>query len=252
MTPLQAAERAARRAGDLLRSNFHLPKEIDEAQHHDVKLALDRKSQDLITEDLLNAFPDYCLYGEEGMAGNQDSSMQWIVDPIDGTVNYLYGIPHFCISIALRDKESNEIIMGLIYDPMLDELWTVEKGGAPALNGKTIACSPRRTLEEAILFVGCGKDKEALATGLERFERASTRARKMRMMGSAALGMAYIASGRLDGYIESRISLWDVAAGILLVESGGGKVELTPHPTLPDVWSVVATNGKIPIEDILS
>ena len=252
MTPLQAAERAARRAGHLLKANFHLPKEIDEAQHHDVKLALDRKSQDLITEDLLNAFPDYCLYGEEGMAGNQDASMQWIVDPIDGTVNYLYSIPHFCISIALRDKESNEIIMGLIYDPMLDELWTVEKGGAPALNGETIACSPRRTLEEAILFVGCGKDKEALATGLERFERASTRARKMRMMGSAALGMAYIASGRLDGYIESRISLWDVAAGILLVESGGGKVELTPHPTLPDVWSVVATNGKIPVEDILS
>ncbi len=252
MTPLQAAERAARRAGHLLKANFHLPKEIDEAQHHDVKLALDRKSQDLITEDLLNAFPDYCLYGEEGMAGNQDASMQWIVDPIDGTVNYLYSIPHFCISIALREKESNEIIMGLIYDPMLDELWTVEKGGAPALNGKTIACSPRRTLEEAILFVGCGKDKEALATGLERFERASTRARKMRMMGSAALGMAYIASGRLDGYIESRISLWDVAAGILLVESGGGKVELTPHPTLPDVWSVVATNGKIPVEDILS
>ena len=252
MTPLQAAERAARRAGHLLKANFHLPKEIDEAQHHDVKLALDRKSQDLITEDLLNAFPDYCLYGEEGMAGNQDASMQWIVDPIDGTVNYLYSIPHFCISIALREKESNEIIMGLIYDPMLDELWTVEKGRAPALNGKTIACSPRRTLEEAILFVGCGKDKEALATGLERFERASTRARKMRMMGSAALGMAYIASGRLDGYIESRISLWDVAAGILLVESGGGKVELTPHPTLPDVWSVVATNGKIPVEDILS
>ena len=252
MTPLQAAERAARRAGHLLKANFHLPKEIDEAQHHDVKLALDRKSQDLITEDLLNAFPDYCLYGEEGMAGNQDASMQWIVDPIDGTVNYLYSIPHFCISIALREKESNEIIMGLIYDPMLDELWTVEKGGAPALNGKTIACSPRRTLEEAILFVGCGKDKEALATGLERFERASTRARKMRMMGSAALGMAYIASGRLDGYIESRISLWDVAAGILLVESGGGKVELTPHPSLPDVWSVVATNGKIPVEDILS
>ena len=150
--------------------------------------------------------------------------MQWIVDPIDGTVNYLYRIPHFCISIALRNKESNEIIMGLIYDPMLDELWTVEKGGPPMLNGRTITCSPREALEEAILFVGCGKDKEALTTGLERFERASTRARKMRMMGSAALGMAYIATGRLDGYIESRISLWDVAAGILLVESGGGKV----------------------------
>ena len=251
MTPLQAAEQAAHQAGTLLRENFHRSKDIDEAHHHDVKLALDRESQDLITKVLLDAFPDYALYGEEGIAGNQDASLQWIVDPIDGTVNYLYSIPHFCISIALRERNQEEIVMGLIYDPMLDELWTVEKGGPPFLNGKPIACSKRTALEESILFVGCGKDEESMATGLERFERASTRARKMRMMGSAALGMAYIAAGRLDAYIESRISLWDVAAGILLVESGGGKVDLTPHPTIPDVWSVVATNGKIPIEEIL-
>lgn len=249
MTHLQAAEDAARQAGVLLRENFLRDKDIDEAFHHDVKLALDRQSQDLITEVLMKAFPDYALYGEEGMAGNQDSSMQWIVDPIDGTVNYLYSIPHFCISIALR--EGKEIIMGLIYDPMLDELWTVEQGSGAKLNGNPIACSDRTKLEESILFVGCGKDQEAMTTGLARFERASKRARKMRMMGSAALGMAYIASGRLDAYLESRISLWDVAAGILLVESGGGKVDLTPHPTEPDVWSVVATNGKIPIEEIL-
>ena len=177
--------------------------------------------------------------------------MQWIVDPIDGTVNYFYGIPHFCISIALRERERKEIVMGLIYDPMLDELWTVEQGGDPCLNGNPISCSRRSSLEESVLFVGCGKDKEAMATGLERFERASNRARKMRMMGSAALGMAYIATGRLDAYIESRISLWDVAAGILLVESGGGKVDLTPPPTTPDTCSVVATNGRIPIEEIL-
>ena len=251
MTHLQAAEQAARQAGTLLRENFHRSKDIDEAHHHDVKLALDRKSQDLITKVLLEAFPDYALYGEEGVAGKEDASMQWIVDPIDGTVNYLYSIPHFCISIALRKRDREDIVMGLIYDPMLDELWTVEKGSTPLLGGKPVACSQRTTLEESILFVGCGKDEEAMAAGLARFERASTRARKMRMMGSAALGMAYIASGRLDAYIESRISLWDVAAGILLVEAGGGKVDLTPHPTIPDVWSVVATNGKIPIEEIL-
>ncbi|MCH2063859.1 MAG: inositol monophosphatase [Roseibacillus sp.] len=251
MTHLQAAEQAARQAGTLLRENFHRSKDIDEAHHHDVKLALDRKSQDLITKVLLDAFPGYALYGEEGVAGKEDAPLQWIVDPIDGTVNYLYSIPHFCISIALRERDREDIVMGLIYDPMLDELWTVEKGGTPLLGGKPVACSQRTTLEESILFVGCGKDEEALATGLARFERASTRARKMRMMGSAALGMAYIASGRLDAYIESRISLWDVAAGILLVEAGGGKVDLTPHPTIPDVWSVVATNGKIPIEEIL-
>ena len=251
MTHLQAAEQAARQAGTLLRENFHRSKDIDEAHHHDVKLALDRKSQDLITKVLLDAFPDYALYGEEGVAGKEDAPLQWIVDPIDGTVNYLYSIPHFCISIALRERDREDIVMGLIYDPMLDELWTVEKDGIPFLDGKPVACSQRDTLEESILYVGCGKDEEAMATGLARFERASTRARKIRMMGSAALGMAYIASGRLDAYIESRISLWDVAAGILLVEAGGGKVDLTPHPTIPDIWSVVATNGKIPIGEIL-
>jgi myo-inositol-1(or 4)-monophosphatase len=249
MTHLEVAEQAAREAGALLRRNFHRDKDIDDAQHHDVKLALDRESQDLITRVILDAFPNHAIFGEEGLAGDQESSMQWVVDPIDGTVNYLYSIPHFCISIALRENE--EIILGLIYDPMLDELWTVVKGGIPQLNDKEIAASSRTTLEESIVFVGCGKDEEALKTGLARFGRASARARKMRMMGSAALGMAYIACGRLDAYIESRISLWDVAAGIILVEAAGGKVDLTPHPTDPHVWSVVASNGKIPIEEIL-
>ena len=106
-------------------------------------------------------------------------------------------------------------------------------------------------LEQSILFVGCGKDEESLRTGLERFRRASTRARKMRMMGSAALGMAYIASGRLDSYIESRISLWDIAAGKLLVETAGGSVELSPVPNKPDSWAIVASNGKLPLHEIL-
>lgn len=249
MTHLEAAEAAAREAGALLRSHFHRPKEIDDAQQHDVKIALDRHSQELITRVLLDAFPDHALYGEEGLAGNQDAPMQWIVDPIDGTVNYLHGIPHFCVSIALRDQ--GEIVLGLIYDPMLDELWTAEKSGPAILNGEPVTVSPRTRLEESILFVGCGKDEEALKTGLARFGRASLRARKMRMMGSAALGLAYIACGRLEAYLESRISLWDVAAGVLLVEAAGGKTTLTPHPTDQDIWSIVATNGKIPIEEIL-
>jgi len=105
--------------------------------------------------------------------------------------------------------------------------------------------------EESILFVGCGKDADALNTGIERFHKASLRARKMRMMGSAALGLAYVATGRLDAYIEFRISLWDIAAGQLLVESAGGKVTLTQKPGKADSWAIVATNGKIPIEEIL-
>ncbi len=249
MTAVDTAVKAAKAAGVLFRENFGCALEVDEALHHDIKLALDRESQDLITEILLGEFPDYALYGEEGIAGNQESDYQWIVDPIDGTVNFFYGIPHYCISIALRHKD--ELTVGVIYDPSMDDLWTVVKGEKPYLNGKEISCSSRTKLEESILYVGCGKTEDALSTGLERFRRASLRARKMRMMGSAALGMAYIATGRLDAYVESRISLWDIAAGQLLIEATGGKVTLTPKENEPDVWSIVATNGKIPIEEIL-
>ena len=249
MTDLELATQAALEAGKLIRQNFGSDATVDEATHHDIKLAIDKESQDLITGILLGARPTDALYGEEGLAGNQDSPRQWIVDPIDGTVNFFYGIPHFCVSIALR--VAGEIVVGVIHDPMVGETWTVEKGGPALLNGRPIQVSKRDDLAESILYVGCGKDEEALRTGVERFHRASLRARKMRMMGSAALGMAYIASGRIDGYIESRISVWDIAAGQLLVETAGGKVDLTAVPGHVDAWSIVASNGKIPLEEIL-
>ena len=248
---LSTAVHAALEAGKLLRKHYGKTPHVDEATHHDIKLALDKESQELITRILLDAHPGDAIFGEEGLAGNQESDRHWIVDPIDGTVNYFYGIPHFCVSIALRVGET--VRLGVIHDPMLDETWTVELGGPPMLNGKEIAVSPRTRLEDSVLFVGCGKDEAALQTGLERFRKASLKARKMRMMGSAALGMAYIATGRLDAYIESRISLWDIAAGQLLVEAAGGKVDLTPlpAPAPANSFSIVATNGKIPIEEIL-
>ena len=249
VTDLELTVHAALEAGKLLKANFGKEAVVDETTHHDIKLALDKESQNLIEGILLGARPGDAFYGEEGLGGNPDSDRQWIVDPIDGTVNYYYGIPHFCVSIALR--VAGEVVVGVIHDPIVGETWTVEKGGVPMLDGRPIKVSPRTKLEECALFVGCGKDEEALRTGLERFRKASLRARKMRMMGSAALGMAYIASGRLDAYIESRISLWDIAAGKLLVEAAGGKVELEPSPDCPDAWAIVATNGKIPIEEIL-
>lgn len=249
MTDLALATHAAITAGILLRHHFGSDAVVDEATHHDIKLALDKESQELITAILLGARPGDALYGEEGLAGNQQSNRQWIVDPIDGTVNYFYGIPHFCVSIALR--VDGEIVVGVIHDPMVGETWTVEKGGPALLNDRPIHASQRDTFEQSILFVGCGKDEESLRTGIERFHKASLRARKMRMMGSAALGMAYIACGRLDAYIESRISLWDIAAGQLLVEAAGGKVVLTAVPGSPDAWSIVASNGRLPVEEIL-
>ena len=249
MTDLVLATDAALAAGKLLRQHFGSDATVDEATQHDIKLALDKDSQELITGILLGARPGDALYGEEGIAGNQDSDRQWIVDPIDGTVNFFYGIPHFCVSIALR--VAGEIVVGVIHDPMVGETWTVEKGGAPMLDGKPIRVSARASFDESILFIGCGKDEAAKKTGIERFHRASLKARKMRMMGSAALGMAYIASGRLDAYIESRISLWDIAAGKLLVEAAGGKVELAAVEGHADAWSIVASNGVLPLAEIL-
>ena len=249
MSYLASATKAAHTAGQLLRDNFHTPKDVDAATHHDIKLALDRESQDLITDLLLKEYPSHAIYGEEGLAGDQSSPFHWIVDPIDGTVNFFYAIPHFCVSIALRKDE--EFIAGVIHDPMVNETWSVEVGSAPKLGNLPCRVSDRTKLEEAIIFIGFGKDEKSLEIGLPRFKRASLKVRKMRMMGSAALGMAYVACGRLDAYVESRISLWDIAAGKLLVEQAGGKVELTPHPDNPEIYAIVATNGKIPIEDIL-
>jgi myo-inositol-1(or 4)-monophosphatase len=245
MDPLDLAVAAARAAGTLLRAHFGTALNVNALEAHDIKLELDVQSQTLITGMILDQFPDHAIYGEEGLAGNQSSEFHWILDPIDGTVNYFYGIPHFCISIALR--EGSTLMLGVIYDPIRDEMWEVRKGGPALLNGKPCAVSTRATIPEAILSVGFSKTKTTIDTGLPLFQDLVYRARKCRLMGSAALDMAYVASGRLDGYIEQSVSLWDVATGILLVEAAGGTVKMAPRPDHPDKFSIVATNGLIPV-----
>jgi myo-inositol-1(or 4)-monophosphatase len=200
----------------------------------------------LITERLLAAFPDHAIFGEEGIAGNQQSEWHWIVDPIDGTVNFFYGVPHFCVSIALRRGE--EIIVGVIYDPMRDELWSTTSDGTPTLNGKPIVVSPRTELRDAVLSIGFAKSKTTIAAGLPLVEKMIGRVRKIRLMGSAALDLAYVASGRLDAYIESSVSLWDVAAGKLLVERAGGRYESSPREDAPGKISVRASSGRIALD----
>src|SRR5438046_2214704 len=236
---LDAAEKAARAAGDLLRKNFHQSKRVNAAEAHDIKLEIDVTAQDLITRSLLEEFPQHALYGEEGIVGDQLSEHQWIVDPLDGTVNYFYGIPHFCVSIALRRKA--EIIVGTIYDPIRDELWIGQKGTAPKLNGREFRVSERADLAEAIVSVGLSKTGVTIEAGIPLLQTMVHRARKCRLLGSAALDMAYVACGRLDAYIEQGISLWDVAAGWILVETAGGSVELKPRRDIPDRSSILAT-----------
>ncbi len=245
---LQLATDAAREAGALLRDHYESDLHVNEMLDHDIKLELDVRSQDVITRRILGAFPDHAIYGEEGLAGNPDSLCEWIVDPIDGTVNYFYGIPHFCVSIAMR--EAGALKVGVIYDPMLDELFAVEAGGTPTRNGRPIATSPRAQLKDAVVTIGFSKSKEAMDAGMDRYRAVAYQVRKTRMMGSAALALAYIACGRLDAYIEEQISLWDIAAGQLLVEAAGGVIRLADSASHPDKWGIVAHNGKLPLDDI--
>jgi len=243
---LDAAESAARKAGELLRKNFHRSQHVNATLPHDIKLAIDVETQELITKTLLKQFPEHALYGEEGIVGDQSSEHQWVVDPLDGTVNYFYQIPHFCVSIALRWK--GEIIVGVIYDPMRDEMWSGQKGEKPRLNGQHFHVSDRADLSEAVISVGLAKTDQSIDSNLPLLQSMIHRARKCRVLGSAALDMAYVACGRFDAYIERGISLWDIAAGWILVETAGGMVDLRPRKDMKDKYAIVASNGVIDLK----
>ncbi len=246
---LNVAIEAAHAAGKLQRENFGSDLAVNEMLKHDIKLDLDVRCQELISDILLKAFPDHCIKGEEGDSGNTESDTQWIVDPIDGTVNFFYGIPHFCVSIAA--KQHGEYVAGVIHDPIMNETWVMEKGGVPTLNGKAICVSNRAQLSDAVVTVGFSKSRAALEASFDRFKRISLEVRKTRMLGSAALALAYIACGRLDAYIEEQISEWDIAAGKLLLEAAGGTFHCEPSRTHPGKLFICATNGKMDLSAYL-
>ena len=243
---LDAAENAARAAGKLLCQNFQQRQRVHAVAAHDIKLQIDIETQELISKLLLDEFPAHALYGEEGMVRDQSNEHQWIVDPLDGTVNYFYGIPHFCTSIALRLH--NEIMVGVIYDPIRDEMWVGQKGEAPKLNGEPFHVSDRAELAEAVISVGLAKTRETIDTNFPLLQAMIHRVRKCRVLGSAALDLAYVACGRFDAYIETGISLWDIAAGWLLVENAGGTVDLRPRENMKDKYAIVASNGVIDLK----
>jgi myo-inositol-1(or 4)-monophosphatase len=240
---LNAAIESARAAGELIRRNLGTSLTVNVEEAHDLKLELDVSTQDLITRILLKQFPDHAVIGEEGSIAGAQSEHQWIVDPIDGTVNFFYGIPHFCISIALRQADT--IVIGVIFDPIKDELWQVSRGEPAFLNGRPISVSARKSLAESVVSIGLSKSPRTIEEGLKTFNTLIRRARKCRMMGSAALDLAYVATGRIDAYIESTVNLWDIAAGWLLVEAAGGKILVGPSPIEENKLSVIASNGLL-------
>ncbi len=246
---LNAAEQAARLAGAFLREQFYGIKQVDEALAHDIKLRLDKESQQLITERLLAAFPESAILGEEGSAGDSDADFQWIVDPIDGTVNYFYGIPIFCVSIALQ--HCGKLVMGCVYDPMQQECFSAIAGQQPMLNGRPISVSTRSQMAEAVVFIGHGTHDGSGEAGIRRFAHVSKQVRKIRILGSAALTLCYIAAGRFDAYVESRICLWDFAAARVILESAGGCLDFEPQGESGIKGSIVAWNGRLPLYDAL-
>ena len=238
---LTTAVDAALLAGKLLRENFDKPLEVDAMHAHDIKLELDRRTQRLIEDHILARHPGHAILGEEGTTEGT-SNCEWIVDPLDGTVNYFYGIPHFATTIAVR--RNNELLAGVVHDPMRDETWTVEAGGPALLNGRQIEVSARTELSECIISMGVSKTGDTIDSTLPAFNHAIRQVKKIRMLGSAALDIAYVATGRLDAYLEGTISLWDIAAGLLLVPAAGGTVDLQPHADNPNKFRITATSGR--------
>ncbi len=242
---LACAVEAAQKVGELMRRNLRETKTINEQSQFDIKLQLDVRSQQLITKKLLGAFPEISILGEEGISGKQDSEWRWVVDPIDGTVNFTYGIPHACVSIALQQKKGKDYVSmaGVVYDPFTDELWTAIRGETSKLNGKPIRVSKRAELGEAIIAIGFAKKRASLTENLPVFNNLVRQVRKMRIMGAAALSLVWVAAGRFDAYVESGVQLWDVAAGALIIECAGGEFY---HEVLKDGGvRMIANNGLL-------
>lgn len=238
---LTASIRAARAAGKVMHANWLQPKKINSAEAHDIKLELDVRCQALIEKMLAKAFPQIPVLGEEGNTGDTTAEYRWVIDPIDGTVNYAYAIPHAGVSIALQHR--GQSVVAVIYDPFADELWTTVKGEPTRVNGKIVRVSQRSKIEDSIIAMGFSKSQDNLEKSLPHLIRISRRAKKVRIMGSAALELAWVAGGRFDAYIERTINLWDVAAGMLLVENAGGEFYAVPAPN--GKMRMCADNGRL-------
>src|ERR1700735_2665914 len=170
---LAIAVKAARVAGKIMRDNWHLPKHVNSSEAHDIKLELDVRCQKTIEKIFFDAFPQIALLGEEGRSGNANAEYRWVVDPIDGTVNYFFGMPHAAVSIALQRRKGKiyETTLGVIYDPFTDELWTATHGGKTKLNGRVVRVSERARVGDSVIAMGFSKSKENLEKSLPHLVR---------------------------------------------------------------------------------
>ena len=219
---LNIAIRAARNAGDLIqRSSQNLDNiHIDQKGRNDYASEVDRMAEHEIIKVIRTAFPDHAILAEES-GEHQGNDYVWVIDPLDGTTNFLHGFPQYAVSIALKNK--NKVELGVIYDPLRDELFTAERGGGAMLNNRKIRVAKHNSMRGALIGTGFPfKKQENLEPYLNMFRAVTQDTAGIRRAGAAALDLAYVACGRLDAYWETGVSEWDIAAGVLLVQEAGG------------------------------
>ncbi len=244
--------KAARAAGNVLLRNLGRldALKVVEKARQDYASEVDAQAEEAAIRELRRAAPDYAFLGEEGGQIGKSRSV-WVIDPLDGTSNYLRGLPHWCVSIAL--VENGEVQHGVIFDPLRNELFTASRGSGAVLNDKRIRVAERRTLEGTLLATGFHpRERHRTPAQLECVRQLMNQAEDIRRTGSAALDLAYVACGRLDGYFEGGVKPWDIAAGVLLVREAGGKVcDYKGAPTGPldargiDSRNLVAGNVRL-------
>ncbi|HYQ88068.1 MAG TPA: inositol monophosphatase family protein [Candidatus Binatia bacterium] len=245
---LEQAMRVAREAGALLRENFGKQQEVRYKGRIDLVTEMDHRSEELILGRLGAAFPGDAFLAEERGRDASTSDRVWIIDPLDGTVNYAHEYPVFSVSIALQ--AGGDLVVGAVYNPLLDEMYAARRGGGATLNGKRRRVTQVDTLERAMLATGFGYDvstePDPEKNNLGPFARFIQRAQAVRRAGSAALAIAKVGVGRTDGFWELGLRPWDMAAGMVVVVEGGGRItNLAGGPPELHERRLVATNGRI-------
>lgn len=244
---LETALQAAQKAGNILMENYGKLKkdQINIKGLRDFVTEVDNLSEKEIIRIIKSKFPDHSILAEESGVTSQESPYQWILDPLDGTINYIHEFPMFAISIALEHKGEKKV--GVIYDPLKKELFCAEKGKGAFLNEKKIHVTKTKTLNESIVATGFPfRIHERLDPYLDIFKLIFKDVTGIRRAGSAALDLAYTACGRLDGFWEMGLFPWDIAAGILIIEEAGGKVSgFHGEKEIPETGDIVSGNPMI-------
>ena len=242
---LEVAVAAAEAAGEVLRDGFGRQHRIEYKGEADLVTEADEEAERKIKEILRDAFPNHGMLTEEGGETQGQGDARWIVDPLDGTTNYVHGVLFFCTSVAL--EKAGEVVVGVVHDPMANETYAAERGGGATLNSKGLAVSDTDEPARALLGTSFADRPEELEEGLAVFGRLASLARGTRRLGSGALDLCYVAAGRLEGCYEQGFSAWDVAAGALIVEEAGGKI--TDHRggriDPKESEGLVASNGPL-------